>query len=63
MAVNSDQSQPRGEDGGPTAPAMAGDGRKPWSAPLVIVSDAKLTRAHTNFSTDGTSIHGYQYGS
>lgn len=63
MTFNSDHPrQPIG--GSPSSgQAVSGDGRKPWSTPLIIVSDAKHTQAHVYTYTDGTSIHGYQYGS
>ena len=39
--------------------------RKPWTTPLVIVSDARGTEAHVTNFTDGTDTGGNhsQYGS
>jgi len=43
----------------------AGNVRKPWTSPLVIVSDARGTEAHVTNFTDGTDTGGNhsQYGS
>lgn len=46
-------------------PDNAGIARKPWTSPLVIVSDARGTEAHVTNFTDGTDTGGNhsQYGS
>jgi hypothetical protein len=43
----------------------AGDARKPWTTPLVIVADGRNTEAHVTRFTDGTDTGGNhsQYGS
>jgi hypothetical protein len=42
-----------------------GNARKPWTSPLVIVSEARRTEAHVTLFTDGTDTGGNhsQYGS
>ena len=43
----------------------AGNARRPWTTPLVIVSDGRSTEAHVTRFTDGTDTGGAhsQYGS
>lgn len=43
--------------------AFAADGRRPWSTPMVIISEIARSGAGVALATDGTSTGGYQYGS